>query len=320
MCSVCARPVDVFAIHKVGGSLNNCVCYCTSCGLGMTMPQPDDATLHALHSTQYYRNGEGVRFAWPVEWLVEGMRRWRIYRLSKIVQIGRVLDIGCGSGRFLLALRDLGWDVAGLELNDDTATPARSIHGLTVKTSLDAFTEDTFDLITITHVLEHIRDPHQMLADCVRLLKPGGVIAVAVPNIESWQARLTRGCWFHLDLPRHLWHFSETWLSKTFDCLGFGLLKVRRLDFAHNIFGWLQSLLNKLGLRHNRLYSFLSSDGLATDNRSHYFSLIISLCLTPVLFPPSILLAVAETVFHAGGTVEVIARRRIEPESEGLSA
>lgn len=282
--------------------------YCKKCAVGVTQPFPDDVTLHKLHSTQYYRNGEGFRFLRPFEMLVEAMRWWRVYRLSKFVDIGKALDIGCGSGRFLLALRALGWNVAGLELNDDTAKSARLLHSLEVKTSLNSFDENTFDLITITHVLEHIRDPQQMLKECSLLLKPGGVIAVAVPNINSWQAFVTRGGWFHLDLPRHLWHFSENWLSNTLRIHGFVIIKVRRLDFAHNIFGWLQSLLNCMCLRHNRLYSFLSCDDLETDRRSHYSSLFISLFLLPFLLPISILLTIIEAFFHRSGTVEIIAR------------
>ncbi|MDD2899690.1 MAG: class I SAM-dependent methyltransferase [Desulfuromonadaceae bacterium] len=320
ICSICGHPIVIFATHIDACKNQYFVYYCASCGLGKTEPCPDEATLHELHSTQYYRNGEGVRFATPFEWLVEGMRRWRIYRLSHVVRKGRALDIGCGSGRFLRALRQSGWEVAGLELNDDTATAARNVHGLMVETALEAYADKSFDLITITHVLEHIRNPHRMLADCVRLLKPGGVIAVAVPNIASWQARFTRGGWFHLDLPRHLWHFSETSLSTELIGLDFELIKVRRLDIAHNIFGWLQSLLNSAGLRHNRLYSFLSSDDLETDNLTHYFSLIVSIALLPLLVPVSIILTVLEAVSHAGGTVEIVARlTAVENISEGSS-
>lgn len=320
LCPICGHTVTLFATQSVGGKNIYSVCYCTACKLGKTVPTPDDATLHVLHSTQYYRNGEGDRFVRPFEWLVEGMRRWRIHRLLRFVCKGRALDVGCGSGRFLRALRNSGWEVAGLELNDDTATAARMVHGLAVETSLDVFTDNSFDLITITHVLEHIRGPHKMLAGCVRLLKVGGVIAVAVPNIDSWQARLTRGNWFHLDLPRHLWHFSDVWLSNALYELGFAQIEVRRLDLAHNIFGWLQSLLNYTGLRHNQLYAFLCCDNLEPDSKTHYGSLIVSIVIMPLLLPLSILLAVLEVLFHAGGTVEIIARRvSVEQNPERIS-
>lgn len=299
----------MFAMASVAGEAAHGVSYCTTCHIGMTVPQPDDDILHELHSTQYYRNGEGVRFASPVEWLVEGMRRWRIRRLSKYVHCGRVLDIGCGSGRFLRALRGSGWDVAGLELNDDTATSARKVHGLQVETSLDVFEDSSFDFICITHVLEHVRDPRHMLRECVRLLKSGGIIAIAVPNIDSWQAQLTQQNWFHLDLPRHLWHFSETWLLSAVKELGFELVAVRRLDLAHNVFGWLQSLLNLMGLGRNCLYSFLSSSDLEKPDGNGPVSLYLSLFLLPLLLPVSIILSALEVVFHAGGTVEVVVRK-----------
>jgi SAM-dependent methyltransferase len=314
-CLRCRKSEEVFTVSpcRVNG-VEYVIKYCKKCGSGETLPTPDDATLHELHSTQYYRNGEGVKFTRPVEWLVEGMRHWRIRRLLKFVRAGRALDIGCGSGRFLRALRDSGWNVAGLELNDDTATSARTVYGLAVETSLDAFDAGTFDLITITHVLEHIRDPHQMLSDCVGLLKPNGVIAVAVPNMESWQAQMTRENWFHLDLPRHLWHFSERWLSNELDHLGFERVTVRRLDLAHNIYGWLQSLLNLFGLHHNRLYAYLSSDDLETHPGAHIFSLAMSWILMPMLLPVSTILAVAEAICRAGGTVEIVAR--VKPHHE----
>jgi SAM-dependent methyltransferase len=309
-CYFCSGHVVLFALSRLNRGEIHRVWFCkATCCVAQTIPRPDDAMLHELHSTQYYRNGEGVRFASPVEWLVEGMRRWRIHRLSKIAQTGRALDIGCGSGRFLRALRHSGWEVAGLELNDDTATSARTVHGLVVETTLEAFEDASFDLITITHVLEHIRDPRTMLADCVRLLKPNGVIAVAVPNIESWQAQFTRENWFHLDVPRHLWHFSEKWLSTALNDLGFEQVAVRRLDLAHNIFGWLQSLLNVLRLRHNRFYEFLICGDLALEKRSYLLSLVVSILLLPVLLPISAVLAFLEAVFHAGGTVEIIARK-----------
>ena len=309
-CSFCNSELKLFATHKTVLAVDTAVLFCHSCRYGVTTPTPDDELLHVLHSTQYYRNGEGKRFIASVEWLVEGMRRWRVHRLLRVVTTGSVLDVGCGSGKFLRVLRDEGWDVAGLELNDDTATGARLVQNIRVETNLNAFADKTFDLITITHVLEHVRDPLQILVDCRRLLKPGGIIAVATPNIESWQARVMRGHWFHLDLPRHLWHFSEAWLTYNIRDLGFEQIGIRRLDIAHNTFGWFQSTLNIIGLRHNRLYSFLSRDDLETGNRSYYLSLCMSLCLAPLLIPLAMFLSVLEVMFHAGGTVEITARMK----------
>ena len=307
-CLLClGNDVEVSRAQMISGVAYRIV-FCERCGVGTTIPVPDDETLAVLYSTQYYRNGEGARFTVPVEWLVEGMRKWRVCRLSKFVRKGRMLDVGCGSGRFLRAMRAAGWQVAGLELNDDTAISARNIHGLVVETSLDSYKGQSFDLITITHVLEHIRDPYKMLKDCARLLDGGGVLAIAVPNIKSWQAQLTRNYWFHLDLPRHLWHFSEKWLSTTLAELGFEQVSVRRLDLAHNIFGWLQSLMNILRLPQNRMYSLLSSDDLDVGCKGSYCSLAALCVLLPILLIVSVVLALVEVLFHAGGTVEIIAR------------
>jgi 2-polyprenyl-3-methyl-5-hydroxy-6-metoxy-1,4-benzoquinol methylase len=308
-CPFCSCREVLYAKPREKNGIAYSVWSCRTCGFGETFPQADDAMLHALHSIQYYRNREGVRFVKPVEFLIERTRWWRIHRLSQFVTIGRALDIGCGSGQFLHDLRGRGWDVAGLELNTEIASTVSSIHGFAVETNLDAFENESFDLITITHVLEHVRDPRAMLTQCSRLLRPGGIIAVAVPNLDSWQARLTRENWFHLDVPRHLWHFSENWLSKTVQSLGFAPVAVRRLGFAQNTFGWLQSLLNMMGVNHNRLYKYLSSDDLKKESlRSSSTGLFASIILSPFLLPLSVMLAVLESLFHAGGTVEIIAR------------
>lgn len=309
LCPACDSPFVKFAVQGVSGDSYS-VLFCNNCRIGTTEPQPDDTLLHELYSTQYYRNGEGARFIQPVEWIIQGMRRLRIYRLAKHVKTGRALDIGCGSGRFLQTLQAFGWAVAGLELSDETATSARTINGLFVETSLNAFAENSFNLITMTHVLEHIRDPLQVLTKCSGLLKDGGIIAVAVPNIDSWQARITTNNWFHLDLPRHLWHFSESWLTKTFLDLGFEPVTVRRLDLAHNTFGWMQSLLNFIVRKHNCLYEYLSCSDIKTGELRHHYSLVASFALAPVLLPLSFALAVIESVCMAGGTVEVMARKR----------
>ncbi len=115
---------------------------------------------------------------------------------------GRLLDVGCGSGAFLARMRALGWNVQGVEPDPAAADLARR-RGLQVSSSLEAPME-TFDAVTLNHVLEHLPDPDGTLRSITARLAPGGRVAIVTPNPESLGARWFGSRWVHLDPPRHL--------------------------------------------------------------------------------------------------------------------
>jgi len=124
---------------------------------------------------------------------------------------GKLLDVGCGDGRFLAKMRDLGWEVTGVEPDGLAVEVARERFGLDVhRGTLEdiRFPERTFDVVTMNHVIEHVPDPVGTLEECLRVLKPGGRLVVTTPNVESLGHRLFGKRWFHLDPPRHLYLFS----------------------------------------------------------------------------------------------------------------
>jgi SAM-dependent methyltransferase len=118
---------------------------------------------------------------------------------------GRLLDIGCGNGAFLLRAQTAGWDVEGVEPDAVAASQARA-HGLAVFVGdiADFVPVDRYDVITLAHVIEHLHDPSTMLRACVDLLRPSGTLWIATPNIESIGHRLFSAAWQPLETPRHL--------------------------------------------------------------------------------------------------------------------
>ena len=145
----------------------------------------------------------------------------------------QLLDVGCGTGDFLkIALTD-GWTVTGIEPNEQ----ARKIAN--VKTNqnvfeidhLDNLKEHTFDVITLWHVLEHLPklDTHIQLFR--KLLKPNGLLIIAVPNYKSYDAAHYKEFWAAYDVPRHLWHFSRKSINKLFQKENFTLIKTIPLIF-----------------------------------------------------------------------------------------
>lgn len=123
---------------------------------------------------------------------------------------GRLLDIGCGTGAFLHAMKESGWSIQGLEPDPGAREKAANLYGLDVQPieALESLSPGSFDVITLWHVLEHVYDPSAYVVEFKRLLKPGGLLVVAVPNYTSYDAESYGAFWAAYDVPRHLSHFS----------------------------------------------------------------------------------------------------------------
>lgn len=129
-----------------------------------------------------------------------------------------LLDVGAGTGFFQRAAQKRGWTVTGIEPNSSARNLANSKAPNTVFDSdtLHSFPENSFDVITLWHVLEHLPNLDDDLKTFQKLLKPKGRIVVAVPNFKSFDARYFKEFWAAYDVPRHLWHFSQKSISKVF--------------------------------------------------------------------------------------------------------
>ncbi|SCA63964.1 Uncharacterized protein SCG7086_BK_00090 [Chlamydiales bacterium SCGC AG-110-P3] len=148
------------------------------------------------------------------------MRRERIGRRIMWVRgewRGRVLDVGCGDGGLLHRLQQLGWKGVGYELDEGGAKTARDRYGLTVyegDTAEVGKNEELFDLVTMSHVIEHLIDPVEDLRAWSQLLKPGGRLLVATPNYDSLGRRWFSRAWLALDPPRHIHIFNRKNLAR----------------------------------------------------------------------------------------------------------
>jgi 2-polyprenyl-3-methyl-5-hydroxy-6-metoxy-1,4-benzoquinol methylase len=124
---------------------------------------------------------------------------------------GTLLEVGCGGGQFLARMRDLGWKVQGVEFDGQAVKVAREHLGLSIREGTlgeVGFAADTFNVVAMHHVIEHLCDPVGTLQECRRVLKPGGRLVVATPNVASLGHRLFRDAWRGLEVPRHLHLFS----------------------------------------------------------------------------------------------------------------
>jgi hypothetical protein len=140
------------------------------------------------------------------------------------------------------------------------------------------------------------------------LTKPGGLVAVAVPNYESLQARFFGRHWFHLDVPRHYFHFGPTALEPLLARHRFRIVQMDHFCFEQNPYGWLQSFYNLLGFDNNFLYSLLKTRSARSIRiREHPIQAFLTLALLPFLLPLSLALTLVEAALQKGGTIEVYA-------------
>jgi SAM-dependent methyltransferase len=124
---------------------------------------------------------------------------------------GHLLEIGCGSGAFLARMRRLGWNVCGLDPDPAAVNWGRQAYGLDICCgTLDQgnFSADSFDVITMNHVIEHVHDPMGLLTECQRILRPGGKLILTTPNANSWGHKIFGRYWRGLEPPRHFMIFS----------------------------------------------------------------------------------------------------------------
>lgn len=143
---------------------------------------------------------------------------------------GKILDIGAGTGDFLLECKNQNWDILGIEPNDKAKGIALG-KGIKFGDTIEKLESNSFDVITMWHVLEHVPDVEHQVAELKRLLKPSGTIIIAVPNFKSYDANHYKEFWAAYDVPRHLWHFSKTAIEKLFDKQNMNLEDIKPMWF-----------------------------------------------------------------------------------------
>ncbi len=240
---------------------------CHRCGTGYLDPRPTVETVGLAYS-KYFTHGSAADVALPPK---SAWRRHRVaqrnaylnaaygYQLtpaSKRVsrlsaerrqrydkRVGylqypgkgaRLLDVGCGNGRFLLQMRAVGWEVSGVEPDPNSAAQAVAA-GLDVRSGLlrpGLVPERHFDAVTLNHVIEHLHQPVDTLRRCFEVMKPGGTLSVSTPNFASEGHRLFRGDWMPLDPPRHLLLFTPAALRRAMETAGFKPEQAIRLSLT----------------------------------------------------------------------------------------
>lgn len=287
---------------------------CNGCGLAQTWPVPDSLAMDRYYSNDYYGGG-AKKFSGIVEALTvmgNSLRARKILSVIKNVKINggsiKILDIGCGRANLLQRLKEMGCKCFGIERKEyqtETNKQDFEIH----KGSLEGrnFKDSFFDAVVIWHVLEHLHKPLKTLDEVTRITREGGIVAIAVPNFSSLQSRWFKTSWFHLDLPRHLFHFNVDNLSRALVQRGFIIHSVSTCSLEQNLFGFVQSLMNRLKLfgKPNEFYQLLKShSGLAKS-----FKLALWTLVAVIMLPFAFIELGMSCLMNKGASVVIFARK-----------
>ncbi|MFV0605762.1 MAG: class I SAM-dependent methyltransferase [Niabella sp.] len=221
---------------------------CGNCSLRFTQDVPVQDAIGKYYKSEDYishtDNGKGL-----VNKLYKKVRKLTMQQKFAIVkkytrlQKGALLDIGCGTGSFLYTMQTQGWRVTGLEPDADARQVAQSLHGLQVLPSHEIFSLQTeaFNAITLWHVLEHVHQLHEYVAQFKKLMAPGGKLFIAVPNYTSKDAKSYGKYWAAYDVPRHLYHFSPKSMDVLMQQHGLSVIKKLPMWFDSFYVGMLSS-------------------------------------------------------------------------------
>ena len=265
---------------------------CADCGLVFLNPMPDDSVLTKFYPETYYSYQD---FS-PKESKLKSVGR-KLFLLSTSTQDpqfpkpGKMLDIGCGSGKFLSKMREKGWDTHGAEVSQSAARLGREHMGLDIfgGTILEAnFPTESFDFIRSNHSFEHVYNPNETLAEVFRILKPGGKLHIGVPNIGSFNARFFKQYWWYLGAPVHTFNYSTATLSRMLTQHNFS---VERVIYNSSYSG----ILGSWQIYANRNLTRISTDGPLYGN---IFLRVIFQRLARLL-----------DVLHQGDAIEVTATK-----------
>ncbi len=203
---------------------------CDNCGLGVLDPRPDDDELAVLYQQDYFQSqyNQELLIDSPemMRRLDQESQRLRFFRALK--KQGKVLDIGCGRGYFLLACRKKGYQVEGVDLSADVAAYVRRELNIPVhvgEINDVRIPDGSFDVITMWHALEHTADPNIYLHKARQWLKDDGILVVDVPNYAGHDAAKTWNHWLGWQLPYHLYHFTDESLTALLRKHGFAVIR-----------------------------------------------------------------------------------------------
>lgn len=194
---------------------------CRDCTMKFTQNIPGASEIAQYYQSENYISHSDTNKG-IINKLYHKVRNRTLIRKRNIIKkitgksTGSILDVGCGTGAFLHTMQQYGWKITGLEPGESARRTAKKLYNLNIDSPENLFSlpAESFDAITMWHVLEHVHELHKYMKRLKELLKPGGKLFIAVPNFTCYDAQVYKEFWAAYDVPRHLYHFSPASMHK----------------------------------------------------------------------------------------------------------
>jgi len=214
-CRLCGGRDARISFQRDGYS----VLQCSECGLVYLDHTIHPEGLRNFYSADYFQgvSKQGYHDYWALQASLTATARVRLRQMTRFCSPGRLLEVGCAMGFFLRAAQQVGWEVQGVELSDHAAEVVRKQFKLPVMTGCleDAhFPGESFDAVAMWDVIEHVPEPVSLVRQVVRVLRPGGLVALSTGDVTSLLARLSGPRWHLYNLPQHLSFFSPATIRR----------------------------------------------------------------------------------------------------------
>lgn len=226
---------------------------CESCHLDFPDPRPQN--IDHYYPKKYRDYNKPIKLVFKY---IYGLLAKKVNSLFKFKKGKKILEIGCGSGILLEAFKNLGWKVTGLERKEFVDNLKTNNLSITSK-NISEFSDNYFDLIYLNNSLEHLKDLSFYISMIKKKLKSRGFIIINIPSSNSIQYKFGKGYWFHLDVPRHLQIFNDKFFYRVADENNFKIIKKTSIGFFWELFGWFQTINNKLFKNKNKFFRSLSN-------------------------------------------------------------
>lgn len=212
---------------------------CAGCGLIITENAPGKNEIGKYYKSENYISHSDTHQQSLFSTLYKSARNIMLKKKFNIIHrhkpfAGKLLDLGCGTGYFIHYMSEKKWDCLGVEQDKDAKEFAIKNFGANVlcpDNFLNNSENETFDVITLWHVLEHLHDFHEYIKKIYQNLKKDGILILALPNPDSFDANYFREFWAAWDVPRHLWHFKKDTLIQLLKSYDFKLSEILTMPF-----------------------------------------------------------------------------------------
>lgn len=278
-CRLCGAPSFRPIRRQSWNGMDLVIVKCLACRLLQVAPMPAPETLRSFYDSEYFRSASPLQGGYEDYSADEPLiartflRRLRQAAVAPLHPgVSKALDIGCATGVFLEVLRSAGWQAQGIELSPFAArrTAQKGFHVFEGDWRDAPFPDNSFELISLWDVIEHIPDPLQALHSCRRWLQPGGILLLSTPDASAWLARLLGPYWLgYRSAGEHVYFFGRDTMSELLRQAGFKVVRIRpvgkyiamdrvitRLSYYTRLF---RLLLPFNGFFSSRLSPYLSS-------------------------------------------------------------